>query len=357
MDLKKITHIPYRILKARGSGLNPTPDDDRDFDTGVFGWFNYKPKHQKHIIKTLSVRNQYPLNTCQWNATDVQKEPDETIRLSVRSIVIKGKQLGYITGNGFSNLRDGQKVLQKWGILKEGIINEAITNWKKYSDPEVIRGLDGEAAKHKISSYWKVSSRNDALKLLDDNRIISTGLKWYTGFNVGGGFRSPWLISKSEGWLVGGHAIDIIGYDLNYKGKKVYICQNSYGPNWGDDGKFYIEMGYMDKVNYGYWSNLDDVDKELGQFLMKYDGKNVKGSGSAIYHIQKGKKKAYPNWETYLSWNGKVRGFTEVDDDILEKVEKGEMMDIKKTDFWRDLKDIKEADRLPALLELLTKEN
>ena len=355
MDYKKITHLAYRLTGARGKGLQHTPHDPKDFQTGVFGWFDYKPKHTRHIIKTLSVRNQKSLNTCQWNATTVQKEVDEKMRLSVRSLVIKGKMLGLVSGNGFSDLRSGQKVLQKWGILKEGLINETVTNdWRNYSDPKAIAGLDTEAAKHKISSYWSVTSRNDALKLLDDGRVISTGLRWYTGFNMKGGFRMPWIISRIIGLLVGGHAIAIVGYDLNYKGREVYVCQNSYGGIWGDDGKFYVDMDYLDKNNYGYYTNLDEIDAELGKFLNEYDGKNVKGKGHpAVFHIQKGVKKPYPNWESYLAWNGKTRGFIEVDKNILDRVEKGDIMDIEKTDLWDKLKDIKEANRLPALLEIL----
>lgn len=359
MNHKIINSILHKTRIKYGSGLLPTPEDKNDFKTGIFGWFEYKPKHTKHIIKTLSVRDQRRLNTCQFNATTVQKEIDEKCRLSVRSLVIKGKQLGYISGNGFSNLRDGQKVLLKWGILKEGLIDEKVdSNWERYSDPKAIAHLDKEANKHKISSYWNVSSRNDALKLLDGNRIISTGLRWYRGWNMGGGFSFPWLISRIIGLFVGGHAFVVIGYDLNYKGKKVYICQNSYGAIWGDKGKFYITMDYLDKKNYGYYTNLDDIDSELGKFLMDNDGKNVKGKGSpAIYHIQQGKKKPYTSWEAFLAWNGKVRGFVEVNKNVLNRVETGDIMNIKKTDYWRFLKDVKEADRLIALLELLNKEN
>jgi len=358
MNYQKLTHLPYRIFNARGSGLKKTPKDDMDFKTGIFGWFDYKPKHTSHVIKTLSIRNQHSFNTCQWNSTTVQKETDERCRLSVRSLVIKGKEMGLVSGNGFSNLRSGQKVLQKWGILEEGLIVGDMVNWNKYSDKNAIRGFDAEAAKHKISSYWSVSSRNDVFKLLDDNRVISTGLRWYTGWNMGGGFRLPWLISRVIGLWVGGHAIAMIGYKLNYKGKKVYVCQNSYGPTWGNDGKFYIEMDHLDKNSYGFFTNLDEVDKELGEFINKFDGKNVKGKGdSSIYHIQKGKKKPYMNWLAYLSFNGLTRGFVEVDKNVLDRVEKGNIMDTTKSIYWDFLKQVKEDNQLDKLLELLNKED
>ena len=58
MNYKAITHIPHKIFKAKGYGLLPTPEDGRDFQTGIFRWFGYKAKHERHIIDTLSVKNQ-----------------------------------------------------------------------------------------------------------------------------------------------------------------------------------------------------------------------------------------------------------------------------------------------------------
>lgn len=356
--ITRIKHIPQLFTSAKGCGLKKTPIDSRDFKTGIFGWFDYKPKHTKHIIKTLSIKDQHPHNTCQWNATTVQKEVDEKIKLSVRSLVIKGKQMGLITSNGFSNLRSGQKILQKWGILPEGTIDENVSGWNNYSNINAIKSLDDIADRHKISSYWSVSGRNDALKLLDDNRILSTGSKWYSGFNETGGFSLPWIIYKIVGWYIGGHAYVLIGYDLDYNGREVYIAQNSFSKKWADDGKFYIDMGWLDKNNYGYFTNLDEIDKELGQFIIEYNGKNVKGKGdSSIFHIQNGKKKPYMSWLSFLAWEGMTRGFTEVDKNLLDRVEKGDIMDFKKTNYWKFLKDVEESKQLDKMLEILAKKD
>jgi hypothetical protein len=358
--MNKLSHFLYWLLIAKkNSGLLPTPEDFRDFQTGIFGWGTYTPKHTRKINQTLSVKNQRNLNTCQWNATTAQKEPDEDCLLSTRLLVAKGKKMGLVEGDGFSNLRSGQKVLQDYGAVEEGLFTEPIINgniiWDEYIrlNPDLYTD---RASKHKISSFWAVSSRNDLLKLLDEGRIIATGTMWYSGFNQGGGFSSPWIISSKVGYQIGGHAFVIVGYDLNYHGKKVYICQNSYGKEWGDKGLFYVTMDYMDGNNYGYYTNLDDVDKELGKFINDYDGQNVRGKGTpGIFHIQNGKKKAYPNMETFLAWNGKRRGFVEVDKAILDKVENGDIMDIKKSDYWTFLKDVQEANRLDALIQLIYK--
>lgn len=362
--MEKLKGLLYWLFIAKESGLNPTPKDTRDFQTGIFNWFGYTPQKTRHIIPTISIKDQDELNTCQWHATIAQKEVDEKCRLSVRQMVSKGRRMGLVSGNGFSNLRSGQKVLQDWGAVEEGITKETADSWEEYS------GLNSDlyterASKHKISSFWSVSSRNDLLKLLDMNKPVTTGMLWYTGYNQGGGFKAPWLITGPDGFKIGGHAFLIVGYDMNYKGRKVYIIQNSYGSGWGDNGKFYVDMNYLDSVNYGYYTNLDEVDKdldkvdkELGKFIVEYDGKNVKAKDSrAIFHIQAGRKKLYPNWLSYLSWNGKQRGFVEVDRAVLDRVPTGDIMDIKKSIYWEFVKDVKESNQLDIMLEMLNKEN
>lgn len=352
--MEKLTHLFYWLFKAKGSGLKIQDKDPRDFNVGIFGWLDYTPKYQRHIINTLSVRDQKHLNTCQWCATTVQKEIDEQKRLSLRSLVVYAARNNMLSGDGYSTLSSGQKALKDWGIEKEGRLSEEITAWTNYKTAS-LNYLDAE--EHKTKSYWAVNTRNEILKLLDDNRILTTGIMWYTGFNQGGGFKSPWIIDRNIGYKVGGHAFVVIGYNLNYQGKKVYICQNSYGALWGDDGKFYIDMDFFDRNNYGFYTNLD-VDKNVGEIINKYDGQNVKGDkSSAIYHIQKGQKKPYLNWLSFLAWNGKQRGFTEVPQADIDAVEEGDFMDITKTTYWQFLQDVKQDNQLDVLLTILNKEN
>jgi len=355
--LEKIKHYFYWKFKAKPSGLLRTPRDHRDFHVGIFGWGEYKPKHNRLLLKTISVKHQFR-NCCQWNATIAQKEPDEEMELSVRMMVAKGVRDGLVSGDGFSNLRSGQKVLYSFGAVERGMIREKAVNndWTEYI--RVNTSLhNNNASKHKTGSFWSVRKRDDILKLLDEKRILVTGTSWYTGFNQSRGFAYPWLITKSSGYKVGGHAFIIIGYDLNYKGRKVYIIQNSYGKGWGDNGKFYIEMDYLDRYNYGFFVNLDEIDKELGKFIMEYDGKNVRGDKlNGIFHIQAGKKKPYTSWASYLAWNGLQRGYSEVKQELIDRVEEGYTMDIKKTKFWERLRNMDDSNQIDYLLELLNKD-
>lgn len=289
--------------------------------------------------------------------------------------------MGFITGNGFSKMESGEKILKEWGIPEviRGI-NENESNWEKYSglNPDLYKD---RAVKHKTSTYWSVSNLNDFIKLIDEGHRIKSALMWYTGFNQGGGFRHPWIISKAVGYKVGGHAISGIGYIHGYigidsktkkviasqNGINVVVMQNSYSEKWGatfiDDkgithrGCFFVEMNYFDKNNLGMTVNLDDIDKELGRFINDFDGKNVKGSKPTIYFVQKGKLKAYPDETTYLAFNvndGELKKWYKIDDALLDRVEKGDNMDLKKSLYWDYLKNLNNQERRRKLVEIIT---
>ena len=353
-----IKHLYYRLFVARGSGFKKTRPDARDFDTLDIGWFGYTPKHSKHEIKTLSVKNQSPNNTCTWEAGTVQKEVDESVVLSVGSVVSEGKRKGLLRGNGWAGLDGVQKVLKAWGIMTERDA-PTVRNWVTLSTTATDKL---KASKHQTKSYWLVNSSNAKLKALDENRVITTAINWYTGYNARY-LRSDSLIMTRKGYKVGGHSFCIVGYDMNYYGTKVYICQNSYGTTWGDGGKFYVYMDFLDKEMYwGSYVNLD-MGVDVGSFIKSFAQKNVKANNSpAIYHISMGKKRLYPNWFTFLCWNNNTKGFVslnEEESETLKALPKGEPMNAEKAPLFRDhsskLKGLTAPENLDKILEIINK--
>ena len=356
LDHKKLTHVLYRLFMARGSGLKVKhlKRDPRNYKIGVFGWFDYKPKHSRKVIDTLSIKNQGSLNTCVYNATTVQKEVDEGKILSVRSIVTYAKRNSLLSGTGWSATDAGQKVLKAFGIMDVGYFSEDVREWNSYSNAALTQS---NADNHKIGSYWEIESSDQLFKAIDEGHVMIVAMKWYTGYNMSGGFRAPWLIKGRAGYVVGGHEFVIKGYDTDYQGRQVAICQNSYGANWGEGGDFYIDLDYLMDNNYGIFANLDDIDKELAKFLIKYDGKTVKSTSSpTLWHIQKGAKKAYLHEMDYFVFNANdpmMKNFEIVDGDILDRVPKGESMDITKSPYWPILQHLQAPLNITRVLEAI----
>lgn len=313
--------------KIMRCGAERPSKDDRDFHVGLFGWGAYKPQNQIKIIKTVSVKSQI-FNDCGWQSATAQKEVDENTELSVSSIVRVGRSKGLISQDGFSNLRDNQSVIKEFGISDKAYFNDQEPNWNTYSDPA---GITPEVAKnaaiHKSQSFWAARMRDETLKLLDEGRPIQTAMDWYSDYNMYNGFASPFIIRKTSGVLIGGHAfllkgyiLQFKGYDLNGKivtgvgGTDVYVFQNSYGPDWGatvvDEegvvhrGLFFVDMNFFEVNTYGRYVQMD-IPVDTGKFLVQYNYQNVKAAGSpAVYWIENGVKRAYPNSLTYLSFNG-----------------------------------------------------
>lgn len=301
----KIRHLLYYLLKAEVSGLKRHSYDERDFDVVALGWGEYTPKQTSKVIPTISTKNQGSMNTCQWNATTSQKEIDEGCVLSVRSLVGYGYSNGLISGNGFSDLRSGQKMLQDYGILEQGTIPENIDNWDEYKIVPFNKNKE-QSEKHKIKTYWRLSNINQYLKALDDGRPFTTGMDWYTAFNQGGGFSNPWIISKAGGWCIGGHAVLCVGYNLDYFGKQVFIFKNSYGESWGGtftdqngnqvNGAFAVEFDYFLNNTYGCYVNLDmpkEKAKNLNNSMLQ---KIVRMADGSYWFIKDKKKQKFENY-------------------------------------------------------------
>jgi len=201
----------YWIFQARSSGLKKEKFDHRDYKVEEhLGWgFGYKPKHKRKVIPQLSVKNQAPYNTCVWNATTGQKEIDENVILSPRSIVTRGRQSQLLIRDGIASLRSGQKVLSDWGIMQDSELpDQPHKSFNEYSSAK----LDSKkASRHRTKSYFSVRTRNAIIKAIDDGHVVVSGIKWYTGWNTRYLPKNA-LISGNVGYPVGGHAIKLIGY-------------------------------------------------------------------------------------------------------------------------------------------------
>lgn len=142
-------------------------------------------------------------------------------------------------------VRDGIKAVHKWGVCTEELWPYLIN---KFADtPSVISYLD--AKERLIDSYYRINSIDDMIASLGLEIPVVTGIQVFGNFDR---LESDAIIrlpdDKDE--ILGGHAITIVGYDNN---KKYFICRNSFGKDWGDQGYFYMPYDYAELYAMDAW--------------------------------------------------------------------------------------------------------
>ena len=65
-------------------------------------------------------------------------------------------------------------------------------------------------------------------------------------------------ITKKSSNYRGAHSVLILGFDDHYK---YWICKNSWGSHWGENGYFRIKYGESGIVPYAYGYDVGNVTK------------------------------------------------------------------------------------------------
>lgn len=306
-------------------GLLDHKKDERDLSyADTFGTTSYVPKVRTKDVQTLSVKTQQPYNTCVWASATTQKEVDEGVKLSVRSLVARGRKQGLLTGTGFASLRSGQDVVQKFGIAEESLLPDTRPGWEEYSSPKCLTyDVNQSALQHKSGRYFVVQTKADFLHAVESGRLVQTGIQWRTGYQMNGGLRAPWVLKIGSGTLIGGHAIVLRGYDLD---KGLLKFQTTFGASYADGGCFYIKIDdFFAAPRVGYVS----VDVTPAQLAAGYEGKDVKSDADPkIYRVEKGAKRWYPNEAVFFKHGGKFnpRSWTQVSSSVLASIPTGPNM-------------------------------
>jgi len=84
-----------------------------------------------------------------------------------------------------------------------------------------------------------------------------------TGFQVYQDFFSykGGVYHHVTGKLAGGHAVKIVGWGSE-AGTDYWICANSWGNKWGEDGFFRIEVGDSG-IDESVWACTPEVEEHL----------------------------------------------------------------------------------------------
>lgn len=148
--------------------------------------------------------------------------------------------------------RDGIKAIYKYGVCSEDIWPYIIDRFSIVPPTECY--MDG--LNRTISSYHRIQVLPDIIDALNSNYPIVISMNIYDSFydleSSGNSILPMPGITEN---LIGGHAVTLVGYNLQ---KKLLLARNSFGENWGDRGYFWIPFDYFNKDVMDNW--IFDID-------------------------------------------------------------------------------------------------
>ena len=139
-----------------------------------------------------------------------------------------------------AQIGDGIKVIANYGVCDE-------TVWPYDIDQFTTKPSDAayaEAQQHKALNYYSDSADVNSIKqALAQGYPLVCGITIYQSFEsstvAGNGFVP---MPRQGEQCLGGHCVLVVGYDDSMQH---FIFRNSWGPDWGDSGYFYLPYGYI----------------------------------------------------------------------------------------------------------------
>ncbi len=147
--------------------------------------------------------------------------------LSTQDAVSCETSVGYCQGNYMSSMMN---YLVKKGVVKESCLPYVAGSGKTLKCP--TKCSSGETwSKIHASSYTSTSGVQNIKNAVYNSGPVAVWMEVYEDFyNYKAG-----IYKHTKGSSVGGHFVNIIGWGSNY-----WICENSWGSNWGESGYFRI---------------------------------------------------------------------------------------------------------------------
>jgi C1A family cysteine protease len=139
-------------------------------------------------------------------------------------------------------IRDGIKVLAKEGLPPGEAWPYDVSKFAKRPPAKVYK----QAKQELIGEYRRLQTVSDYLDCLASGSPFVVGITVFESFEsdaVAANGEVP-MPGPSEAML-GGHAICVVGYRPDGS----FIVRNSWGPDFGDKGYFYLPQAYLANIN------------------------------------------------------------------------------------------------------------
>lgn len=139
-----------------------------------------------------------------------------------------------------ASVRDAFKTMANLGVCPEVDDPYVAQNFASEVANDSPRQLEN-AKSYKIGAYHRVPDVNAARQVLASGYAIELGFTVYESFEeIGADGMMP--MARVGAPILGGHAVVIRGYDDRNSRFKI---QNSWGPEWGDHGCFYMPYEFL----------------------------------------------------------------------------------------------------------------
>jgi C1A family cysteine protease len=150
---------------------------------------------------------------------------------------IKENSLGSDSG---AMIADALAVLGKIGVCEESKFPYTTRNLYKKPGTAALTA----AKKHLAITRWRINNLNEMLQCLADGFPCVFGFTVYSSFESDKVARTGVMPMPQKGDSnVGGHAIEVEGYNKNVKR---LLIANSWGTVWGQKGFFEMPFDYVD---------------------------------------------------------------------------------------------------------------
>ena len=240
-----------KIKGKRAYGYRPDLPDQRDFQFAQLGKKIALPASVSLRLHCSAVKDQGQLGSCTANglASAVEylenKDGIKPCNYMSRLFVYYNERAieNSINSDSGAAIRDGIKTLATQGCCPE-------IEWpyiiSKFAQKPTAKCYT-DATKHVIQSYYRVNTLNDM------QTCIASGYPFVLGFTVYESFESQQVANTGivpmpapGEQVLGGHCVMAMAYDNS---TQRFMCENSWGTNWGMKGYFTIPYAYLTNPN------------------------------------------------------------------------------------------------------------
>lgn len=147
---------------------------------------------------------------------------------------------GTVDSDAGAMIRDGIKAVNCYGVCPESVWPYNIDHFTCKPTSAAYQNATG----HKAMAYQRLNQTITEMK-----QCLASGYPFTFGFTVYESFESETVaqtglmpMPSPSDTVLGGHAVLAVGYDDD---QKHVIVRNSWGPNWGVQGYFYMPYDYI----------------------------------------------------------------------------------------------------------------